>query len=163
MTFRRPGWRRLMVAILVGLPVLPIAAVIGAAFGHPWIQASNVVLLAGFVIGYYLLLGREPGLPLTLTDDCVVLIDWKGDRVETAWDNVAVAEVRGRVNHTLVLEVDDPQQVRPVLGRWQWGAHGRWSTTSRIERPYEIRVALVGMTPSVGRLRAEIKQRMPAR
>ena len=81
---------------------------------------------------------------MLLTADQVMLTGVDGDLVEIPWNNPKMTRVRGRLNRTFVCEL---------------AAFSDLGSVSRIERPYEIRVSLVGVTPSVRNRGAELERR----
>ncbi|WP_425719693.1 hypothetical protein [Micromonospora sp. DT233] len=131
----------------------------GADKADPWPQLGVALLGA---VGGYVQAQRQVGLPLLLTDDQIVLTHPTTGSFAIDWDNLVVAEVRGRITAVLVLEPIDPGRTRPALGRWEeWSRHHLWNQ-SRAERPYEIRVPLFGLTPGIGRLRAALQTQLAA-
>ncbi|MEH1168412.1 hypothetical protein V6V47_23805 [Micromonospora sp. CPCC 205539] len=158
--FRRSGWRVLARIGGAWLLWLAVFAPLNAAFGNPWYEMfphGPIILLA--VLGSAGQLRRQGGLPLRLTPDFLELTLSGGLAVRIDWPDLALAEVRGRFSPILVVEPVDADRTRPVLDRWEWGRLGLWDQ-GRIRRPHEIHVSLVGVTPDVHRLRAELTRRL---
>ncbi|WP_320064107.1 hypothetical protein [Micromonospora sp. RTGN7] len=158
--FRRSRRRTLLYAA-GGVPVatatawLTVRLLFGTAAADPF---PNLLIFLLTAVGGYVQAQRQIGLPLLLTGNQIVLTCPGGGSLAIGWDNLAVAEVRGRIAPILVLEPADPGRTRPVLSRWEWGRNGLWNQ-SRAQRPHEIRVPLYGLTPGAGRLRAELAGR----
>ncbi|WP_229401469.1 hypothetical protein [Micromonospora okii] len=160
--FRRTTPRAVLgatVTVTAALAVVYLVRVV--VFGRAWYDVSSLLpaLLAPMLLIW--LAQRQAGLPLVLTDRGIVLTHPGGGEVAIDWDNVAVAQVRGRLNPVLVLELIDLDRVRPPLRRWEWIRADR-SGMARARGPREIRVPVAGVTPGVGRLRAELARRRPA-
>lgn len=160
--FRRS--RRRVLAFLAGacLPAVLWFSLLNVAFGDVWYDAFPYlpILLLG-AVGFYAQLGRQGGLPLTVTRDELVLSRAGEAPLVIGRDNLAVATVRGRLAPTLVLDVADPARTRPVLDSWGWGRLGQWSLT-RIRRPHEVHVSLIGVTPGAASLRRLLAERPAA-
>ncbi|MFI6269078.1 hypothetical protein [Micromonospora zamorensis] len=139
---------------------MPAFALVGVAIGRPWyhpLPHGPILLLSA--LSFAMRLRRQGGLPLRLTDDFLELTIPGGEPVRIDWPNVSVAQVRGRINPVLVVDLVDPERTRPVLNRWEWGRLGRWDR-ARARRPQEVHISLVGVVPELRRLRAELAHRL---
>ncbi|RKN37827.1 hypothetical protein D7223_32030 [Micromonospora endolithica] len=147
------------------LPALPVFAVLTVVFDTAWYSPLPYLLLMLFSLaGPYARLSRENGLPLVVGRDELRLTRRDGTELAVDWADLAVAEVRGRLHHLLVVEVAAPERTRPPLGRWEWArlvAQGNGGL-SGIQRPHEIHVSLTGLEPGVDRLRELLAARTDA-
>ncbi|MDG4824887.1 hypothetical protein O7635_23810 [Asanoa sp. WMMD1127] len=158
-TFRRSTARVLTYAVVVALAALIFAGFMGLVFDESWRDPFALVVVAIVGAAVYLPIRREPGLPMRLTADSLTLTGADGETLETPWDNVKTARVRRWLSPALLCELADGDRAHPPLERWGWAEAAKGTRAAGIERPYGIRVSLVGVTPGVRQLRAEIQRR----